>query len=119
MSDKQGDSTYNLGNAKFGGGFSGTGGFQSGGTLYDYSSNQNLVEVATEIQKLLQGLKDTNPTATTQKIVRLAIDEISNNPILKAKTITALKSSNTQAFQAAINYPGAENLMSYFEKNLN
>ena len=40
MSDKK-SSTYNLEQAKFGGGFAGTGGNQSGGTLNDYSSDNN------------------------------------------------------------------------------
>ncbi len=35
-------STYNLNQAKFGGGFAGTGGNQSDGTLNDYSTDNNM-----------------------------------------------------------------------------
>lgn len=38
--------SYSLSQAKFGGGFAGTGGTQTGGTLNDYSSKQNLSEAA-------------------------------------------------------------------------
>lgn len=57
-------SKYNLNNPKFGGGFSGDQGTTIGGTLNDYSSNidysskQNLVEAASEIQQLLTQLQN-------------------------------------------------------------
>lgn len=47
VSDNSSNSNYNLNNAKFGGGFAGTGGTQSGGAFYDYSSNRNLAQAAT------------------------------------------------------------------------
>ncbi len=83
MPDYSENSTYNLDRAKFGGGFAGTGGTQTGGTFYDYSSNQNLTEAAAQIQQLLQQLQKTNPSTTeTEKIIvaAKAADEIKNNP---------------------------------------
>ncbi|KAB8315331.1 hypothetical protein SD81_032645 [Tolypothrix campylonemoides VB511288] len=64
MSEKSETSKYNFSNPKFGGGFSGDGGTTIGGTLNDYSSNidysskQNLVEAAAEIQQLLTQLQN-------------------------------------------------------------
>ena len=42
MSKHSDNSSYNLSQAKFGGGFAGTGGTQTGGTFHEDSSNQNL-----------------------------------------------------------------------------
>ena len=50
MSDKE-TSTYNLNQAKFGGGFAGTGGTQYDGTLNDYSSDNNSSNNNMEMQK--------------------------------------------------------------------
>ena len=49
--------TYNLSNAKFGGGFAAEGGFQVGGNLIDLSSASNLTDAAQQIQELLQQLQ--------------------------------------------------------------
>jgi len=54
---EQDKSTYNLSNAKFGGGFAAEGGFQSGGNLIDLSSTGNLADAAQRIQELLQQLQ--------------------------------------------------------------
>jgi uncharacterized protein YjbI with pentapeptide repeats len=108
MSDKTGDSTYNFNNPKFGGGFAGTGGSQTGGTYYDYSSNQNLVEAAKEIQSLLRQLSADNLITTNAEkmaVVAKAVDEIEKNPTLKSRAIAALKSGGTEAFKEAVNHP--------------
>lgn len=54
---EQDKSTYNLSNAKFGGGFAAEGGFQAGGNLIDLSSASNLTDAAQQIQDLLQQLQ--------------------------------------------------------------
>ena len=54
---EQDKSTYNLSNAKFGGGFAAEGGFQVGGNLIDLSSASNLTDAAQQIQALLQQLQ--------------------------------------------------------------
>lgn len=54
---EQDRSTYNLSNAKFGGGFAAEGGFQVGGNLIDLSSASNLTDAAQQIQELLQQLQ--------------------------------------------------------------
>lgn len=54
---EQDKSTYNLSNAKFGGGFAAEGGFQVGGNLIDLSSASNLTDAAQQIQELLQQLQ--------------------------------------------------------------
>lgn len=74
--------TYYLSNPKFGGGFAGDGVTQIGGTLNDYSSNQNLSEAA-EIKRLLEQLSQTYPTLTNAEkltVVAKATDEVENNP---------------------------------------
>jgi hypothetical protein len=62
MSTKQDDSTYDLSNAKFGGGFAGTGGTQSGGTFNDYSSNNDTPEINTVVKTIL--ILASNPKTT-------------------------------------------------------
>ncbi|MBE9215960.1 hypothetical protein IQ247_25420 [Plectonema cf. radiosum LEGE 06105] len=112
-------SDYTFNNSKFGGGFAGTGGTQSGGTLYDYSSNPSLTEAATKIQELLQQLEATNPTTTSankRAVVNQAIEAIENNTTLKATVIAALNASGTEALKTAINHPLAKNMMSFIEE---
>lgn len=111
-------SSYNLSHAKFGGGFAGTGGTQTGGTLNDYSSTPNLSEAAAEIQQLLKQLEETNPTTTeTEKmiVVAKAADEIKKNPTLKARVIGALKSGGTEAFKEAVDNPLVNVLVAIIE----
>lgn len=119
VSDNSSNSTYNLNHAKLGGGFAGTGGTQSGGTFYDYSSNPSLAEAAAEIQQLLQQLEATNPTTTSANksaIINQAIEAIENNPALKTKVIAALNSSGTEALKTAISHPLAKNMMPFIEE---
>jgi DNA-binding CsgD family transcriptional regulator len=54
---EQDKSTYNLSNAKFGGGFAAEGGFQVGGSLIDLSSASDLPNAAQQIHELLQQLQ--------------------------------------------------------------
>ncbi|MCC5667815.1 pentapeptide repeat-containing protein [Nostoc sp. CHAB 5784] len=112
------NSEYNFNNAKFGGGFAGTGGTQIGGTFYDYSLNQNLTEAAAQIQQLLKQLEETNPTTTeTEKMIvaAKAADEIKNNPTLKARVIGALKSGGKEAFKEAVDNPLVNVLIAIIE----
>lgn len=53
---EQDKSTYNLSNAKFGGGFAAEGGLQVGGSLTDLSFASNLTEADQKIQELLKQL---------------------------------------------------------------
>jgi tetratricopeptide (TPR) repeat protein len=112
-------SNYTFNNSKFGGGFAGTGGTQSGGTLYDYSSNPSLTKAAAEIQQLLQQLEATNPTTTSvnkRAVVNQAIEAIENNPALKATVIAALNASGPESLKGAINHPLAKNIMPFIEE---
>lgn len=82
MSEKSETSSYTFNNTKFGGGFAGTGGTQTGGTLNDYSSNPNLSQAAAEIQQILKQLSATNPTTTStekMRVVTKAVDKIEKN----------------------------------------
>lgn len=119
VSDNSASSTYNLSQAKFGGGFAGTGGTQTGGTLNDYSSTPNLSEAAAEIQRILNHLELTNPTTTRieqMTVVAKAVDEIDKNLGFKTQVIAALNSVGTEAFKSAINHPLAKNLVPLIEE---
>lgn len=63
-------SKYNLGNAKFGGGFAGDNGTQSGGTFNDYSSS-NKTDMQTE----------ATVTSGTRKILILAANPKTTSPL--------------------------------------
>ncbi|MBD2778670.1 COR domain-containing protein [Iningainema tapete] len=109
MSDKS-DTTYNLNQPKFGGGFAGTGGTQTGGTLYDNSSNQNLAEAAAQIQELLTQLEQSYPSNTTtgkMAIATEAIKHIESDPTIKSRILSALKSGGIQALAQLLNHPAA------------
>ena len=72
------------------------------------AEKQNLADAATEIQQLLKQLSETYPTTTIReknKVVIEAVDQIENNPTLKAKVINALKAGGTEAFKEAIDHP--------------
>ncbi|MEH2423324.1 MAG: tetratricopeptide repeat protein [Nostoc sp.] len=119
MSDKSETSSYTFNNAKFGGGFAGTQGTQTGGTLNDYSSSPNLSQAAAEIQKLLKQLSAANPTTTStekMRVVTKAVDKIENDPAFKELVIAVLQSGSTEAFQQKINHPLAKKLLSSIEE---
>ncbi|MDE5082293.1 MAG: pentapeptide repeat-containing protein [Trichodesmium sp. St18_bin1] len=114
------NSSYDLRGSKFGGGFAVRD--QTGGTLYDYSTNseakQNLAEAAQEIQQLLKHLEQSNPTETTvnqMAFATQAIEVIKNRPTLKQRVIGVLKSAGTEAFKEAINHPVANILVAGFQ----
>lgn len=116
--DTMSENTYNLNQAKFGGGFAGTGGTQTGGTFNDYSSKQKLSEAAGEIQKLLKQLELSNPTTTEIDKVTVAAkaaEEIKKNPMLKDRAIAALKSGGTEAFKEAVDHPLVNILVAIIE----
>ncbi len=110
MSEKPDNSTYNLNQAKFGGGFAGTGGTQTGGIFYDYSSSQNLTEAAAEIQRLLKQLDQSYKSDTTigkMTIATEAIKRIESDPTVKERVLSALKAGGTQALAQLLNHPAA------------
>ena len=92
-------------------------GHMSGGEIKDNATvaaeineaeKQNLADAATEIQQLLEQLSETYPTTTSREkniVVGEAVDQIENNPTLKAKVINALKAGGTEAFKEAVNHP--------------
>ncbi|MBW4635262.1 MAG: pentapeptide repeat-containing protein [Iphinoe sp. HA4291-MV1] len=84
------------------------------GTINE-AQQQNLVEAAAEIQQLLKQLKETNPTETETVIVAKAADEIRNNPTLKARVISALKSGGKEAFKEAVDNPLVNVLIAIIE----
>ena len=71
---EQDKSTYNLSNAKFGGGFAAEGGFQSGGNFIDLSSASNLTDAAQQIQELLQQLQEQG--VSTKEARQQAADDL-------------------------------------------
>ncbi|MEJ6486731.1 pentapeptide repeat-containing protein [Nostoc punctiforme UO1] len=106
-------SSFNLQGAQFAGGLVNAdtvNAHQIGGNITNYSpeQKQNLAEAAAEIQQLLNQLGQTYPTATTSQkmsVVAKAVDEIENNPTLKARVIGALKAGGTEAFKELIDHP--------------
>ncbi|AOY79250.1 pentapeptide repeat-containing protein [Moorena producens JHB] len=75
---------------------------------------QSLAEAAAEIQQLLNQLSQTNPTTTSKEkmiVVSEVVDQIENNPTLKAKVINALKAGGVEAFKEAIDHPLVNILM--------
>jgi hypothetical protein len=76
-------------------------------TQNNYSS-QNLVDAAREIQQLLDQLAQTYPTNTqTEKmvVVTKAVEQIENNPLLKERTVSALKAAGVEGFKELIDNP--------------
>lgn len=106
-------SSFNLQGAQFAGGLVNADTLnagQIGGNITNYNpeQKQNLAQAAAEIQQLLKQLGQTYPTATTSQkmsVVAKAVDEIENNPTLKARVIGALKAGGTEAFKELIDHP--------------
>ena len=88
------------------------------GTINEAQS-QNLVEAATEIQSLLEQLSATYPTTTSREkniVVGEAVDQIENNPTLRAKVVNALKAGGTEAFKEAnVDHPLVNILLATIE----
>ncbi|MBC1279265.1 pentapeptide repeat-containing protein [Nostoc sp. UCD121] len=116
-------SSFNLQGAQFGGGLVNAdtvNAHQIGGNITNYTSEQkqNLAAAAAEIQQLLNQLSQTSPTATTSEkmtVVARAVDEIENNPTLKARVIGALKTGGTEAFKELIDHPLVNILLASIE----
>ncbi|MHC5860964.1 pentapeptide repeat-containing protein [Nostoc sp.] len=116
-------SSFNLQNAQFAGGLLNAdtvNAHQIGGNITNYNpeQKQNLAEAAAEIQQLLNQLSQTYPTATTSEkmtVVARAVDEIENNPTLKARVSGALKTGGTEAFKELIDHPLVNILLASIE----
>ncbi|MEH1771134.1 MAG: pentapeptide repeat-containing protein [Nostoc sp.] len=116
-------SSFNLQGAQFAGGLVNADTVtanQIGGNITNYSTEQkqNLTEAAAEIQQLLNQLGQTYPTTTTSEkmiAVAKAVDEIENNPTLKARVIGALKAGGTEAFKELIDHPLVNILLASIE----
>jgi hypothetical protein len=63
-------------------------------------NSQPLNEAATEIQRLLKQLEETNPT--TDEAEKIAYINIATNPGLKQRVITALRSSGETAIDQLV-----------------
>jgi hypothetical protein len=71
----------------------------------DYTANADLVQVAQDIQQLLEQLSETYPTTTTSEKVLLAakaIEEIEKNPTLKERLSIALQAVGSNALRELI-----------------
>ena len=80
------------------------------GEQHNYAPEQQkrLAEAAQEIQELLTQLAQTYPTKTpSQKAIFGAktLEEIEQNPTLKARIVSALKSGGITALQEAVDNP--------------
>lgn len=89
--------TYDFREATIGGGVSG--GNYEGDVIYNYASQTNLAEAAQEIQELLEQLAKTYPNDSKIQIAAKAEKTIKNDPTLKQKSITALKSGSLEALK--------------------
>ncbi len=88
------------------------GDYNSKDTISNYTSNQeqNLVEAAAEIQKLLNQISETHPTETTQEkmvIAAEAVEKIESSPTLKQRVAAALKAGNIAELTTRIVHPAA------------
>lgn len=102
-------------------------GHMSGGEIKDNAKvagvineaeQQNLAEAAAEIQALLEQLSKTYPTTTSREkniVVGEVVNQIENNPTLKAKVINALKAGGIEAFKEVIDHPLVNILMATIE----
>lgn len=116
-------SNFNLQNAQFAGGIVNadtvTAG-KIGGSITNYTPQQreNLAEYAAEIQQLLNQLSQTTPTTTTSEkmmFIAKAVDEIENNPTLKAHVIKVFKAGSTEVLKDLIGHPLVNILMASIE----
>jgi len=71
-------------------------------------SKQNLVEVAKEIEELLNHLTQIYPTKTQSEkmtVVTKAVEQIERNPSLKSRTISAIKAAGIESLKELIDNP--------------
>ena len=104
--NEQKSNSYDLSNARFGGGFAAEGGLQVGGTLLDISSESaNLSEVATEIEKLLQQLKTEGITVeeAQQQVAKDLAKQAENNPTVMVKLVQWGKSLADTTSKTTVN----------------
>lgn len=109
---EQSKPTYNLSNAKFGGGFAAEGGSQSGGSFIDLSSASNLSDAAKQIQELLQQLQEKGVSAEDAKKQTASelVKQASVNTTIKGKLTkwgqsladTASKTTVSEAVKEAV-----------------
>jgi HEAT repeat protein len=75
-------------------------------TQHNYAAPQHLTEAATEIQKLLEQLAQSNPAIVTEQDRAVALEtlhqEIKRNPTLKSRLVSALKAGGTEALKIAL-----------------
>ncbi|MEM7726826.1 MAG: hypothetical protein AAF208_10700 [Cyanobacteria bacterium P01_A01_bin.45] len=79
------------------------------GTINE-AQQKNLAEAAAEIQELLEQLSKTYDTDTYSGKGQIAdeiIKNIENNPGLKARLLSALKTGSVKAFEQFLNHPAA------------
>ena len=77
-----------------------------------------MVEVAKEIQQLLDQLSETYPTTTSSEkceVVTKAIKVIENNSLLTSRIIRVLKAAGAEALKQAINRPSFSIFMASLE----
>lgn len=88
------------------------------GEIDNYTFQQNLAEVAAEIQQLLEQLEQAYPTHTPlEKLLAVtgAVRIIETNSSQKARVLDALKSSGTVVFKQLINHPLSKILLAALE----
>ena len=74
------------------------------------TTEQNLAEVAADIQSLLEQLEksySTDTTAGKMTIATKAIEHIDNNPNLAKRILSALKAGSISSLQQLLNHPAA------------
>jgi hypothetical protein len=77
-------------------------------TYNTYKESQDLAKAAAEIQQLLNHLSQTYPTTTESEkmvLVEEVVEEIENNPSLRARVVSALRASGAAALEELINHP--------------
>ncbi|BDI21007.1 hypothetical protein ANSO36C_68090 (plasmid) [Nostoc cf. commune SO-36] len=92
--------------ANIGGGVAGRD--YTGDVTHNYAIQQNLAKSAAEIQQILKQLEQSYPTTSLVEkatVVEKAINQIENDPTLKARVLGALKLAGKEAFKEAVDHP--------------
>lgn len=88
------------------------------GDIPSYDPEQNLPEVAAEIQQLLEQLEQAYPiNSPLEKLLAVtgALRIIETNPLLKARIMDALQASSTDFLKQLINHPLSKILLAALE----
>jgi predicted RNA-binding Zn ribbon-like protein len=95
---------YDFKGSKFGGGFAAEGGIQTGGTLIDVSSTNNLTEAAQQIQELLQQLQTQgmNENEAQKQAAQDLAKQAEQDPTLMGKLIQWSKSMADTASKTTV-----------------